>query len=320
MASVTEQGTFLPDNLIGGDKKLVTEEVLVASGQTLVRGSVLGRVKVSVPTTGTADGGNTGDGTCTAVSGGADTKQGTYTVKCTRAETNGGEFSVTGPDGAFIGSVLITAGAGGTGVFVSSQINFTLTDGATDFALADLFTIAVTEGVPNTGTADGGNTGDGTCTAVEGRRSLKVGVYTFTCITAVANGGVFSVIDPDSIALPNAVVGTAYESDQIAFLLNDGATDFVVGDIFTVTTTISPRQVLLIDKTATDGSSAPYGILAEDIDASASAEKAIAYLEGQFNERQLTFASGTDIEDVRDEARDLGMIFVPSIAAGSVDG
>jgi len=322
MAEVIEQGTHTPDNLIGGDKKLVTEDVLVASGQNLARGSVLGRVKVSVPTTGTADGGNTGDGTCTSVSGGANTKPGTYTVECITAVTHGGTFEITGPDG-FVGIVQITAGAGGTGVFASEEINLTLTDGGTDFAVGDKFTIAVTEGVPNTGTADGGNTGNGTMTGVEGRHGLKVGTYTLTCTATATHGGTFSVVDPDGNALPSAVmtagagVATSFENDQIAFILTDGGTDFAAGDIFTVVVTIHPRQVMLLDKTATDGSSAPYGVLSEAVDATSAAKAAIAYLEGQFNERQLAFASGTDVEDVRDAMRDLGMIVVPSVAAGS---
>lgn len=317
MAEVIEQGSFSPDNLIGGDKKLVTEDVLVAAGQNLSRGSVCGRVKVSVPTTGTAGGGNTGNGTCTAVAGGSKSVPGTYTITCIIAATNGGIFQVTGPAGNDLGTVQITGGAGGTGVFVSDQINFTLTDGATDFVAGDSFTVAVTEGVPDTGTADGGNTGNGTMTAVEGRRYLKVGTYTLTCNTAVANGGIFSVVDPDGISLPDAVVGTAYESDQIAFLLNDGATDFIVGDIFTLAVTIDPRQIKLLDKTATDGSSEPYCVLSEDIDATLAAKSAIGYLEGQFNERRLIFATGTDLEDVRDSMRDLGMIPVASQAAGA---
>ena len=306
--SVTEQGSFLRDNLIAGDKKLVTESILIAAGVSLARGSVLGRVKHSVPTTGTADGGNTGNGTCTVVSGGKDTKIGTYTIKNVRAVTNGGEFHVYDPDGAFVGSVLITAGAGGTGVFSSSQLSFTVTDGSTDFALADEFTVAVTEGVPDTGTADGGNTGNGTLTVVEGRRSLKVGVYTITCTAAATDSGTFSVTDPDGLVLAPATVGSAYENDQIAFLINDGATDFAVGDEFTITVTINPRQCKLLDKTATDGSDEPYAVLSEAVDATSAAEQSIGYTEGQFNERRLIFATGTDVEDVRDAMIDKGMI------------
>lgn len=317
MAEVIVQGSFTPDNLIGGSNELlVTEEILVAAGQNLVRGSVLGRVKVSVPTTGTLAG--TGDGTCTAVSGGPKTMQGAYTIACVVLPvTHGGTFRVTNPLGQDIGFFVMPNTAGGTYVFKSAEINFTLTDGATNFDLTSIFTVTVTEGVPNTGTLTPVGTANGTMTVVEGRRHLKVGTYTVTCITAVANGGVFSVVDPDSLALPNATVGTAYESDQIAFLINDGASDFVVGDVFTVAVTINPRQTKLLDKAATDGSSEPYCVLSEDIDATSAAKYSIGYLQGQFNERSLVFASGTDIEDVRDQMIAKNMYPVASVAAGT---
>jgi len=196
---MSELGQFYPDNLIGGDKKLVTESVTILSGQNLKRGAALGRVKVVVPTTGTA-GTNTGNGTVTAVSGGNKTQPGTYIISCIRAVTNGGEFSVTGPRG-YVGNVLITAGAGGTGVFSSDEIRFTVTDGTTDFAVGDSFTVAVTAGVPATGTADGGNTGNGTVTGVRGARSHKVGTYTVECVEAATNGGKFEVKDPDGNSL-----------------------------------------------------------------------------------------------------------------------
>jgi hypothetical protein len=317
MAEVISQGSFIPDNLIGGSNELlVTEEILVAAGQNLVRGSVMGRVKVSVPTTGTLAG--TGDGTCTAVSGGAKTKQGAYLVTCVVVPvTHGGTFRVTNPDGQDIGYFTMPNTAGATYVFKSPEINFTLTDGATNFDLTSIFTVTVTEGVPNTGSLTPIGTANGTMTGVEGRRHLKVGTYTVTCITAVANGGIFSVVDPDSLALPNATVGTAYESDQIAFLINDGGNDFVVGDVFTVAVTINPRQVKLLDKTAGDGSSEPYCVLSEDVDATSAAEYSIGYLQGQFNERSLVFASGTDLEDVRDQMIAKNMYPVASVARGN---
>ena len=318
MAEVTEQGTFSPDNLIGGDKKLVTEDVLVAAGQDLARGSVLGRVKVGVPTTGTLAG--TGNGTVTAVTGGPNTIPGAYTITCAvLPATHGGTFRVVNPNGQDVGFFTMPNTAGGTYTFASDEINFLLTDGGTNFDLTSIFTVTVTEGVPNSAAVAG--TGTGTLTGVEGRINLKVGAYTFTCKTAVTNGGVFGLTDPDGISLPDitmtpgAGTATPFENDQVAGIITDAGTDFIVGDYFVVTTTINPRQVKLLDKTATDGSSAPYAVLAEDVDATSAALAAIAYLEGQFDARQLVFASGTDVEDVRDSARALGMIFVPSVPA-----
>jgi hypothetical protein len=43
-AGFTSEGTFTPDNLIGGDAHIVTEVVTISSGQNLTRGAVLGKV------------------------------------------------------------------------------------------------------------------------------------------------------------------------------------------------------------------------------------------------------------------------------------
>lgn len=80
-------------------------------------------------------------------------------------------------------------------------------------------------------------TGDGTMSGLLPGPAVQVGSYVITCITAVANGGVFSVVAPDGQALPNATVGVAYKSEHLDFLLNDGAADFVVDDAFTVVVT-----------------------------------------------------------------------------------
>lgn len=317
--------TFAYDNLIAGDYPLATEDVLVAAGQNLARGSVVGRVKVSVPTTGTADTGNTGNGTCTAVTGGKNTKRGTYTATCVVAVTNGGTFEITDPDGHFVGQVVITAGAGGTGVFESDQINLTITDAGTDFVIGDKFTIAVSDGVPTIGTAAGGNTGNGTVTLVEGRRGTKVGTYTIECTAAVTNGGVFKVTDPDGNDIqtgitipPGAGNSIAFDNDQLAGTITDAGTDFAVGDSFTVAVTIDPRQVKLLDKTATDGSSLIYGILAGDVDATSAAKRGVVYRTGQFNQRQIVLASGTDVEDVREDADNINIFFDGSQSTSGV--
>ena len=313
-------GTFARDNLLAGAKRVIGEDVLIQSGLTLVRGTVLGRVKVSVPTTGTLAG--TGNGTMTLVSGGAKTKKGTYTISCIRAITNGGEFAVTDPDGKFIGSVLITAGAGGTGVFASDELNFTITDGATDFDLTSVFTVAVSDGVPASVAVVG--TGNGTLTLVEGRRNTKVGNYVLTCIAAATHGGTFKLVDPDghsviaSIVIPpGAGNSIAFDCDQLAGTITDSSTDFIVGDSFTLAVSIDPRQCIAVNSANTSGASVPYAVLSEDVDASATAVRSIGYIEGSFNERALVFG-GTDlINDHRDAMRELGMITVPSQPAGA---
>lgn len=88
-------------------------------------------------------------------------------------------------------------------------------------------------------------TGTGTASLVFAGPDVEVGNYVLTCITAVANGGVFSLTTPSGKALPNFTMTpgsggtTAYTSSHINFSITDNG-DFIVGDSFTfvVSTTV----------------------------------------------------------------------------------
>lgn len=83
----------------------------------------------------------------------------------------------------------------------------------------------------------GGNTGTGTVTLDPTTPALpgsKPGVYALRCIAAATNGGVFRVEDPNGFVIGDVAVGATF-SDDIKFVVADGATDFVVGDGFDVT-------------------------------------------------------------------------------------
>lgn len=134
--------------------------------------------------------------------------------------------------------------------------------------------------VPTTGTAGGGNTGNGTMTSVTGGKNVKVGTYTITCIASETNLGAWAVKDPDGEGLPGAVTGTAYTSGQINFTINDGATDFVAGDTFTVTVPAGGGQCRAINFSGVDGSGVAYGLAFDAYDASASGERTVAYTSG----------------------------------------
>lgn len=114
------------------------EKVSVADGQSLLVGAVIGKILFSVPTTGTKTG--TGGGTCASVTGGKKTKLGTYKLTCVAAATDGGRFQVVDPDGIRLADALVGV------AYSSPQINFTIADGAPDFAVGDYFTISVTVG------------------------------------------------------------------------------------------------------------------------------------------------------------------------------
>lgn len=91
----------------------------------------------------------------------------------------------------------------------------------------------------------GGNTGNGTVSGIGVNDIFTVTeTWTLTCIHAVVNGGIFEVSGSITGARGNATVGSAYASNnivpsnsEIVFTINDGATDFVVGDSFTIATT-----------------------------------------------------------------------------------
>lgn len=93
----------------------------------------------SAPTTGTADGGNTGGGMCqnVAITGGWLAQ--TITLTCIDDSTPTAEvFSVTVPEGGTYPNATVGV------AYSSGGLAFELVDGTPDFAAGDIFTIAVT--------------------------------------------------------------------------------------------------------------------------------------------------------------------------------
>jgi hypothetical protein len=78
-------------------------------------------------------------------------------------------------------------------------------------------------------------TGNGTLTGLAAAAAAADDTYTLTVILAAANGGTFRVVSNRRGVLANAVVATPYVDAEIGgFTINDGATDFIVGDEFTI--------------------------------------------------------------------------------------
>ena len=113
----------------------------------LAQYTLMAKKPVDIPTTGTADAGNTGDGTVTAVAAalGGSPVPGTWELELIAVIAHGGIFKLTDPNGNIVDSnITLNPGAGLATVFTVAGMTFTITDGAADFILADLFTIAVT--------------------------------------------------------------------------------------------------------------------------------------------------------------------------------
>ncbi|MCM2293042.1 hypothetical protein NAC44_11985 [Allorhizobium sp. BGMRC 0089] len=90
-----------------------------------------------------------------------------------------------------------------------------------------------------TSAAGTGNTGDGVMGAVTVSAGAKQGIYTLLIIEPAANAGTFEVTDPDGVFVDNGTVGTAFSAGGLAFTLADGATDFVAGDSFNITVSLT---------------------------------------------------------------------------------
>ncbi len=77
-------------------------------------------------------------------------------------------------------------------------------------------------------------TGNGALRYLAASPAAVTETWTITCTAAAANGGTFSVVGSISGAKASATVGTAYDNGLISFRIDDGATDFIVGDFWTV--------------------------------------------------------------------------------------
>jgi len=143
----------------------------------------------------------------------------------------------------------------------------------------------------NTVAADAGNTGDGSASAVTLGPDAINGVYTVTCTAAAANGGTFSVVDPNGNALADLTVGVAYLSSHINLTISDGATDFAAGDAFTVDVVLGEYAEL--DPAASDGTESAAAILFDAVDASAEEQDAvITSRDTVVNEQELVWPDG----------------------------
>lgn len=150
--------------------------------------------------------------------------------------------------------------------------------------------------------AGAGNTGNGTFAATPTvGAGVKEGVYRLTCIEPAANAGTFVLEDPDGIEVGRVTVAVAF-AGQLAFTLNDGATDFVAGDFFTITVATGTKYKLAV-AAATDGSHLARAILAEACDASAADTECMVYTRGDFNEAALVFGAGHTADTVREDLR-----------------
>lgn len=162
-------------------------------------------------------------------------------------------------------------------------------------------------------TADGGNTGNGTVTGVSLGKGAKLGTYTLECITATVNGGTFKATDPDNVRLNDAVVAVAF-AGAINFTINDGVTDFAVGDKFTIVVSEGSKKSKIVNSVNVDGSQEADCILTDAVDATSADIVATAYAAGTFNKAALIFGGTDTAANHEARLRELGIFMTENIS------
>jgi hypothetical protein len=164
--------------------------------------------------------------------------------------------------------------------------------------------------------AAGTNTGNGTAGTITRLAKAKVGAYTLICKTAATNAGTFHVIDPDGIRLADLTIAVAYNNGHFSITIADGATDFIVGDSFTVTVAAGSGKYRLVNSANTDGSDTAEAVLAESRTVAANADETNVpiYETGEFNSAALTFG-GSDTYTTHQDALKKRNVFLRAIQA-----
>jgi hypothetical protein len=148
----------------------------------------------------------------------------------------------------------------------------------------------------------------------------KPGAWLATCITAGA-AGLFEVTDPDGKTVGVVATSATFTGGGITFVITDAGTDPAVGDYFAITVAAGAGTAQVLDKAATNGTQKIYGIAMEPLTTAGGGSGRIAVaLRGSFASQAVSFASGTVIADVADDARLKGIYFDTSYAAGNAVG
>ena len=134
--------------------------------------------------------------------------------------------------------------------------------GATDYTVGLVLGKTLTGGAA-VATAAAGNTGTGTFGTITVGGTAVVGTYTLRIEQAVTDKGLFAVFFPDGKSAGTGMVGSAFTGGGLSFTLGD-ATDFVVGDSFTIAVT-GTEKWKAFDPTATDGSHIAAGVFIADV-------------------------------------------------------
>ena len=179
--------------------------------------------------------------------------------------------------------------------------------------------ISVAAAVADGASAEGANTGTGTCTkdaTAPAFANALLGSYRVVVTRAyVVEGtvaGAYAVYDPNGNHVGDGVIGDTWAT-QIKFVLaEDGETKFVVGDAFllTVAQAAASGNLAAWDPTASDGSEEPYGILAAAAPKNDAAQYVSVFISGRFNADEVVVPTDVDVDTAFDALREKGIYLI----------
>lgn len=312
--------TYIPDQLIAGAQKLVTDTVPIGGSTVLQRGSVLGLSSFGSLVTSTGKAFASGTVAVAALPTVGDTLTiGGTAITFVAANPFGNQVQIGATTAATAQALL---------AFLTSSVDTNLVKFGYSLSSS---TITATAAVIGTGgnaltlatsnstaftlsgaTLSGGtaNTGTATIGTVSAGKTLRSGNYTVV-LTSATVGNVF---DPNGAELGQATMGTQFVDVQLSFLITTGGSP-AAGDTFVLTAAIGSGSYVLATAAATDGSQYPIAILADFSDPTGGAVNGPVYLEGEFNVNAMTFGAGISAASAKTALRPLGIYLKNALSA-----
>lgn len=292
-------GSFLASEASGWRSR---ESIVVLSGQVLLAGAILGRADRAVGRAAIPAVVGTGNGVMSGVFVGPDVIKGNYVITLITAASDGGIFSVVNPKGIALDNATV-----GT-PYVSSEVNFTIADGGTDFAVSAVFTLVI-----GTGTPAVVGTGNGIVSSIALGTEAKPGRYRLRCIAVASDGGTFQLVDPDGDVIATQAIPSTFTTSQLTVTVADGSTDYVIGDFFEfVVYNELANKYAAWNPVGITGVQNVAGILYGDVDATAGDTKGVAIVrDAEVNEHELLWATGVSAGEkaaLKDNLAALGII------------
>jgi hypothetical protein len=322
--------TYIPDQLIAGNLKLVTENVTISGSAPLPRGTVMGLARFGSTTTSTGKTQASGTVAVAAVPNDGDTVTIQGTVITFNLQTQVGQLpaanqvlfttSMTTAQIAQAFLAVLKASVDANLVKMTYTLSSsTITATAVAYGTAgNAYTLATSNGTAFTvsgATLSGGtaNTGTATIGSVSTGSATKVGQYTIT-LTSSTQGTVES---PTGEVIGTMTMGTAFVDPEINFTITTGGSP-AAGDIFGINVPDNAAAGIwkLCTAGATDGSNFPQGILTDYFDPSSGNVNGGIYVMGEFNGNAIVFDSSLTTAAIKAAFRGNG-IFIKNVVSAS---